>query len=121
MLITWVVITHPQSNMPINVNKECQNPANSNYFGSNSYSFLLYCGTTIHLTGISHKDKDEHTSSNVCVRVLYFCLDLVFLIHNPMQTCNFKTRQLMSIRFICTQTYSLTRHILFSKLINLYK
>jgi hypothetical protein len=60
MLITWVVTTHPQSNMPITAKKECQNPANSNYFGSNSYSFLLYYGTTINLTVISHKDKDAH-------------------------------------------------------------
>jgi len=121
MLITWVVTTCPQSNMPINAKKECLNPANSNYFGSNSYSFLLYCGTTIHLTGISHKDKDEHTSPSVSVRVLYFCLDWVFLIHNPTQTCYFKTRQLLSICFICTQARSLTQNILFSKLINLYK
>jgi len=107
MLITWVETTHPQSNMPITAKKECQNLANSNYFGSNSYSFLLYYGTTINLTGISHKDKDEHTSSSVSVRVLYFRLDWVFLIHNPMQTCNFNTRQLLLICFIRTQAYSL--------------
>jgi hypothetical protein len=120
MLITWVVTLQPPSNMQLTAKKEFQNPANSHYFGSNSYNFLLYYGTTINLTGISHKDKDKHTSSSVNVRVLYFSLDWVFLIHNPMQTCNFNTKQLLLISFICTQAYSLMQNILFSKLINLY-
>lgn len=121
MLITWVVTTYPQSNMSITAKKECQNPANSKYFVSNSYSFLLYYGTTINLTSISHKDKDEHTSSSVNVRVLYFHLDWVFLIHNPKQTCSFNIRQLLLICFIYTQAYSLMGNLLFSKLINLYR
>jgi hypothetical protein len=87
MLITWIV-TDPQSNMPTTANKGCQNSANSSYFGSNSYSFLLFYGTTINLTSISHKGKYEHTSSSVNVRVLYFHLNCMFLIHNPTHTSN---------------------------------
>lgn len=60
MLITWVVPTDPQNNMPTTANKGCQNSINSNYFGSSSYSFLLFYGATINLTSISHKDIDKH-------------------------------------------------------------